>query len=121
GMNLVGTDVLWRTAAVFVLLVGLLFLVRWMNRPLDIYTTGYGERLTIQLPDESVIQLNSNSRLTWNRAWEKGGERVIDLAGEAFFDVKHLNGLPFLVQTDDIFVNVTGIQFNVNRDRKSVV
>ena len=121
GMNLVGTDVLWRTAAVFVLLVGLLFLVRWMNRPLDIYTTGYGERLTIQLPDESVIQLNSNSRLTWNRAWEKGGERVIDLAGEAFFDVKHLNGLPFLVQTDDILVNVTGTQFNVNSRRQKTM
>src|SRR5690606_40743734 len=112
---------LWRVAAAVVLLVGLYFLIQWMNRPFDTYTTGYGERMTIQLPDESIIQLNSNSTLTWSRDWEKEAERMVNIEGEAFFDVQHLDGLPFLVNTDDITVYVTGTQFNVNSRRQKTM
>lgn len=110
-----------RVAAALVVLVGLFFLVKWMNRPFDVYTTDYGEQLTIQLPDESIIQLNSNSMLTWGRGWENGGERMVNLEGEAFFQVEHLDGLPFLVNTDDITVHVTGTQFNVNSRRQKTM
>src|SRR5690606_37154262 len=81
---------LWRVAAAVVLLVGLYFLIQWINRPYDTYTTRYGDRMTIQFPDESIIQLNSNSTLTWSRDWEKEAERMVNIEGEAFFDVHHL-------------------------------
>src|SRR5690606_13862251 len=110
-----------RAAAAVVLLIGLFFLVRWMNRPFDVYTTGFGEQMTIQLPDESIIQLNSNSTLTWGREWENEGERIVNLEGEAFFQVEHLDGLPFVVNTDDISVHVTGTQFNVNSRRQKTM
>lgn len=107
-----------RIAVVAVVLVGLFFLVKWMNRPYEVYQTGYGERLTIQLPDESVIQMNSNSRLIWNRGWETTGKRVVELEGEAFFEIKRKDEIPFLVNTDDITIQVTGTQFNVNSRRQ---
>src|SRR5690606_18166904 len=112
---------LWRVAAAVVLLVGLYFLIQWINRPFDVYTTGFGEQMTIQLPDESIIQLNSNSTLTWGREWENEGERIVNLEGEAFFQVEHLDGLPFVVNTDDISVHVTGTQFNVNSRRQKTM
>lgn len=108
-----------RVAAVLLLLVGVFYFIRWMNRPLEIYQTGFGERLSIELPDQSVIQLNSNSSLTWNRNWEKEGERKIYLKGEAFFDVKNLENMPFHVKTEDISIHVIGTQFNVNSRRET--
>src|SRR5690606_32261901 len=104
-----------------VVLIGLFFLVRWMNRPFDVYTTDFGEQMTIELPDESIIQLNSNSTLTWGRDWAKGGERIVNLEGEAFFQVEHLDGLSFVVNTEDITVHVTGTQFNVNSRRQKTM
>ena len=111
----------WRAAAAVALLVGVFILVKWMNRPLEVYQTGYGERLTIELPDASVVHLNSNSTLTWNRNWMKNQERTVKLEGEAFFSVKNQEGMPFRVRTADITVNVTGTQFNVNSRRQKTM
>lgn len=112
----------WKAAAAIALLVGLFFLIQWMSRPFDVYTTGFGEQLTIELPDQSTIQLNSNSRLIWDRQWEKSGNRNVQLEGEAFFDIENRDGIPFNVSTGDITVHVTGTQFNVNsrRNRSTV-
>lgn len=106
-------------AAAIMLLIGAMYLYQWMNRPFDEYRTGFGERLSIELPDQSVIQLNSNSVLTWNRDWKRNGERKIYLEGEAFFDVKNLENMPFSVKTDDISIYVVGTQFNVNSRRET--
>src|SRR5690625_6723280 len=83
-------NVYWigRAAAVLLLVIGIFYFLQWTNRPLEIYETGYGERLSIVLPDHSEIQLNSNSSLTWNRNWKKSGERTVHLEGEAFLDRK---------------------------------
>lgn len=107
-----------RAAAVLLLLAGVFYFLRWQNRPVEEYHTGFGERLTIELPDQSVIQLNSNSSLTWNRNWKKEGERKVHLNGEAFFDVKNLENMPFHVKTEDISIHVVGTQFNVNSRRE---
>ncbi len=114
------TRTIWagRTAAGVLLLIGLFFILKWMNRPLDVYRTDFGERITIALPDSSIIQLNSNSTLTWNRKWEKDNQRVVNLDGEAFFQVRNKNNMPFQVNTDDLTVHVIGTQFNVNSRRQ---
>ncbi len=109
---------MWRSAAVVLLLVGAFYLFQWMNRPYEVYTTGYGERMTIELADASVIQMNSNSRLVWHRKWEKEGVRKVELDGEAFFVVEKTENMPFLVNTDDITIYVTGTEFNVNSRRQ---
>ena len=108
----------WSAAATVLLLVGLVFLLQWFNRPIESYKTGFGERMSITLPDESTIELNSNSELTWNRDWETSGERIVKLNGEAFFKVKNRNNMPFRVNTDDVTIHVIGTEFNVNSRRQ---
>lgn len=108
-----------RVAAVLLLLIGVFYFVQWMNRPLEIYETGYGERLSIELPDHSEIELNSNSSLTWSRNWKKDGKRIVHLKGEAFFDVKNIGDMPFYVKTEDVSIHVIGTQFNINNRRET--
>src|SRR5690625_2787159 len=81
------------------------------------YETGYGERLSIVLPDHSEIQLNSNSMINWNRYCKKSGERSVHVDGEAFFDVENVVDLAFYVKTEDVSIHVIGTQFNVNNRR----
>ncbi len=99
------------------LLVGISITLFWrVNAPTE-YLTQNGQRLTILLPDSSVVQLNTASKLifTWHSADE---ERQVRLYGEALFDVVH-NGQPFRVQTENALVEVLGTQFDVRARQKS--
>ncbi|GAB4107880.1 hypothetical protein GCM10028791_03270 [Echinicola sediminis] len=70
-----------------------------------------GVRSTIRLGDGSVINLNSNSKLTF---LEKFSDtlRLVKLEGEAFFDVQK-DGRPFIVDLGSRQVEVMGTTFNV--------
>lgn len=72
----------------------------------------YGVTSSFQLPDSTVVQLNSHSRLTFPTAFE-GKERIVELDGEAFFRVKADKSRPFIVRCSDIGVRATGTEFNV--------
>ncbi|MCW3804783.1 FecR family protein [Plebeiibacterium marinum] len=67
----------------------------------------------IVLPDNSVVVLNKNSKLVYNKAINTQASREVYLNGEAFFDVTH-NDTPFVVNVDDATVEVLGTEFNVN-------
>lgn len=84
------------------------------------YTTSNGETLEVTLPDESIVKLNANSKLIWITG-DKSTREVL-LTGEAFFDVKHINGQPFRVYSNDVTIQVLGTSFNVNnRDGKEEI
>lgn len=86
------------------------------------YSTGFGERLEIELDDGSRITLNAHSTLKWKDGWEKKGAREAVLDGEAFFKVKRQNGMPFTVHTSDVSVEVLGTSFNIdNREATTKV
>ncbi len=109
---------LWGSAAAAAILIAA-FLFWPQNRltePLT-YQTGYGETRTILLPDSSSVLLNANSRLVWDSGWKKKGKRDLTLDGEAFFDVKKVNGMEFVVQSDHIKVKVLGTTFNFRSRR----
>jgi ferric-dicitrate binding protein FerR (iron transport regulator) len=80
------------------------------------YVTDYGEWKTIELPDGSIVSLNADSELKFNKKWEEGEPRQVWLKGEAFFDVvKMLDlGTEFRVITPDLNVEVLGTSFNVH-------
>lgn len=71
-----------------------------------------GERKTFQLPDGSVVKLNSGSKIIINEQYGIT-TRDIYLEGEAFFDVKHNNHVPFIVHTETMDVKALGTAFNV--------
>lgn len=86
----------------------------WFNQTPEetlAFSTNKGEKLEIVLPDSSRVWLNENTSLTYLASFEP---RKIQLTGEAFFDVQHLNG----DQTFEIFSGETrtlvlGTAFNV--------
>lgn len=68
-------------------------------------------RRSVLLPDSSLITLNKNSQIEYQRSFS---ERKIFLKGEAFFDIKNLNDSPFMVVTDSMNVQVIGTSFSVS-------
>ncbi len=64
------------------------------------------------LPDSSVVYLNRNSSIKYPVAFNKK-ERKVYMNGEVFFEVTKQNGLPFIVDTDNLGIKVLGTSFNV--------
>ncbi|WP_210639679.1 FecR family protein [Pseudomonas sp. Tri1] len=78
------------------------------------FATTLGERRHIALPDGSMIDLNSRSRVRVQFAHH---QRWVELAeGEALFTVEHDAGRPFTVDAGNGQVTVTGTRFDVRRD-----
>lgn len=82
-----------------------------------VYETDFGERKDIKLPDGSLVELNANTRLSWNKNWNRTGMRSVDLEGEAFFEVVKSKASQFKVNSDGVSVNVLGTSFNVSNRR----
>ncbi|GAA4362005.1 hypothetical protein GCM10023185_29520 [Hymenobacter saemangeumensis] len=70
------------------------------------------QRRFVRLPDGSTAWLNAHSRLSYGNAGP-GRPRAVQLAGEAFFEVKPNPRQPFLVSSPTARVRVTGTAFNV--------
>jgi transmembrane sensor len=72
------------------------------------------EKLTLQdtLLDGSKAFLNKNSNLVYSYNSKKKS-RTVKLSGEAFFEVKHDDKKPFVIETDEVFIKDIGTEFNV--------
>lgn len=77
-----------------------------------VVTTGPGEVKTVTLPDGSEATLNSNGRMAYDAEFSHHN-RHITLTGEAHFEVKKNELLPFTVQSKHINVTVLGTGFSV--------
>ena len=66
----------------------------------------------VHLPDGSTVLLNKNSRLDYPRVF-RDTMREVFLSGEAFFDITHLAGWPFIVHTGKLSTRVLGTAFNI--------
>jgi transmembrane sensor len=76
--------------------------------------TEFGERKRVALPDGSVLDLNTQSRVAVKFFRDR---RTVALeSGEAMFSVEHDAGKPFLVHAGERSIRVTGTRFNVRRD-----
>lgn len=89
-------------------------------------TTPKGGTYQITLPDGTTVWLNAASTLTYPGHFT-GDERVVELEGEAYFDVSerwsaagdpttgaHVSRVPFKVISNSQTIEVLGTQFNVN-------
>jgi len=76
------------------------------------FETEIAQTETVQLPDQSNVILNAKSSLTYStKDWKNN--RVLQLNGEAFFDVE--KGSTFSVETALGAVTVLGTEFNVKQ------
>jgi transmembrane sensor len=73
--------------------------------------TAMGEQRAFELPDGSVIHLNTNSQVELKFSAELREVRL--LQGEALFRVHHDQARPFRVYTSDAVIQAVGTQFNV--------
>lgn len=76
--------------------------------------TPNGGQYELVLPDGTRVWLNSESKLTFKNSFEKDTERLVNLEGEAYFEVHPNKDKPFLVSVQDQTIRVLGTSFNVN-------
>ena len=79
--------------------------------------TAFNERRQVELPDGSHLELNGSTRLQVDFS---AGQRHIRLsAGEVMFSVAHDSARPFVIDTAQGSVTVTGTRFDVRLDPAS--
>ena len=114
------TVVMWRVgmavaAAMILVIVKLLFLTSPASRSASlaaIHAIKKGNHV-ICLPDGTTVTLSAASSLSYPPAFTAESKREVYLEGQAFFDVRHDSGRPFLVHAGKVSVTVLGTAFNV--------
>lgn len=81
--------------------------------------TAVGEQRSIALDDGSIIEINTQSKLTVQMDKETRVVRLIN--GEAYFDVETDHNRPFIVDTGDAHVKVLGTKFNIYKQAGNTV
>lgn len=71
-----------------------------------------GQISTVILPDSTIVWINSNSKLTYNHLYGKKN-RNVTIDGQAFFQVTKNKKIPFVVNSHDVNIEVTGTIFDV--------
>jgi transmembrane sensor len=114
----------WPAAAAVLFVIGLggYFLANRRHAPLlsaagstvrdSVIATAPGEQRAVILPDGSHVWLNAASSIRFPASFP-GGERSVELSGEAFFDVAHAGRMPFLIHSGAITTTVLGTSFDI--------
>lgn len=76
-------------------------------------STPRGGQYQVTLSDGTKVWLNAESKLHYPYRFSKD-IRNVELEGEAYFEVAHQKGAPFIVKTSKEKVEVLGTHFNVN-------
>lgn len=98
-----------KIAAILVLCFGAYYYTTTLDTT---FTTDFSEKISVELPDHSKVDLNALSSITFNKSdWKNN--RNVSLKGEAFFDVE--KGNTFNVNTSNGIVTVLGTEFNIKQ------
>jgi ferric-dicitrate binding protein FerR (iron transport regulator) len=68
----------------------------------------------VELPDGSKVTLNSNAVIRYNQKIAGNDQRKVKLEGDAHFDVKSDKTKPFVIDVDEVIVEVKGTSFYVD-------
>ena len=120
---------------ILVILPPLLLCIWWLRKPshgfntevqaapfLTRKSTDRSEYKYLLLPDSTQVWLNAGSSLDFPDHFDESKREVI-LSGEAYFDVKHADKVPFIIHTGEIETSVLGTAFNIKAypGRKNVI
>lgn len=105
----------WVAATAAVVVAGVTLYVLWQpaGSPYQTYQTSFGEQRSVVLQDDSLVVLNTESKLTIT--YTDTGRHAILHAGEALFEVSHDPSRPFTVDAGPAAIRVLGTTFNVYR------
>lgn len=87
--------------------------VQWVQAR-SIYSTGVGEQRLVRLDDGSRVRLDTQTQIKVR--FSQGARRVVLERGQAFFDVAHDTGRPFVVAAGTADIQAVGTRFDVRRD-----
>lgn len=112
----------WRVAAFLVMATGLGFLVYNIDETdhskppvAEVVIEKYnppGVKSRIVLSDGSVVWLNADSKLTYQKGFSPE-QRYIELTGEAYFEVAEDTARPFIVKSGAVYTRALGTSFNI--------
>lgn len=104
-----------RIAAVLLVTAGVGYIAyQWMNVPDQVITiVAQTEIVRDTLPDGSLAVLNKSSSLKYVYN-TRSNQRKIALVGEAFFEVKHQEDKPFIIEANGVIIEDIGTTFNVS-------
>ncbi|AMR29936.1 hypothetical protein A0256_00155 [Mucilaginibacter sp. PAMC 26640] len=77
-------------------------------------STPRGGQWQISLPDGSNVWLNAASSLSYPVSFQNQKDRIVQLTGEAYFEIAKDRSHPFIVKTGQQSVEVLGTHFNIN-------
>lgn len=97
----------WSAAAMLIVLLGLTSFMRFYS--VTLYAPK-GQHLSKLLPDSSRVHLNAQTQISYYPYWWRFA-RLVELDGEAFFDVR--KGSNFAVNSEMGTTTVLGTRFNI--------
>jgi len=107
-----------RYAAMLLIILGVSFFVKnifFDSQQLTVYGKDLKADKAYLLADGSKVYLNANSEISFSKKFGKNN-RNISLKGEAFFEVKRNEKIPFNITTYKTSIQVLGTSFNVYSD-----
>ncbi len=78
-----------------------------------------GEKSFVEMPDSSIIWINSESSVRYNSDYGTKN-RLVEVTGTGFFDIASNNEEKMIVKAGNIHVVVKGTKFNVKNDGEIV-
>lgn len=102
----------WAAAAVLLLAFATI-LYRYSQKAMGLKTvaTAYAQQESVELPDGSIVKLNSGSEIQFPKNFPDSARYVV-LTGEAYFEVIH-DERPFYVNTGNAQIRVLGTKFGI--------
>lgn len=97
---------------VTLLIAGTVFYKKYSSVTYLEQRTAAGQKKTVKLEDGTVVYLAPQSILRYPSSLAPQ-ERIVELSGEAYFEVSKNPHRPFIVHTDKLDVEVLGTHFNV--------
>ncbi|WP_051947257.1 FecR family protein [Muricauda sp. MAR_2010_75] len=73
-----------------------------------------GKMFDVELSDGTLVHLNSGTKLKYPVKFLHGQKREVFIEGEAYFKVAKDKAHPFVVNADDVAVQVLGTEFNLS-------
>lgn len=84
------------------------------DEQINIVTVPQGQRVNLVLADGTNIWLNAKTRMKYPQSFKGTDKRVVEIDGEAYFEVSKNKEKPFVVKTRKGEVEVLGTKFYVS-------